>query len=125
VNVLEEHARAIGLGDIVVTTRFEGFVVVSAQGVGGDGDDGNVAGSLIGAETLGHIISRHFGQLNVQKDEIGRRLEGDADPLLTIDRLGQLVVGLPQDVTHRLSVRRIVFDVQYASYRHRDLLDND
>ena len=67
---LEELVGLDGFGQVIVHSRLERFVAITGHGVGGHGDDGQIAETFVGADVPGCLESVHFRQLDVHQHQV-------------------------------------------------------
>src|SRR3989338_9268603 len=74
-NQLEQLAGAVRLGQVRGGAGVPGPLVVAAQRVGRDGDDGDLSRARIGAEPARRVEARYLWELGVHEKESFRLLE--------------------------------------------------
>src|SRR5215470_13151135 len=109
---LEEIQGAVRLGHVRGRPRLEGFLLVSRQGEGGDGDDRGLGSGRLGPEGPRGLDARDLRQLHVHEDKIGTLLPRDRHAALPVDGLQELVGGEPQEVLDEPPVDLVVLDVE-------------
>jgi len=82
------------LGNVVVEARGQGPFAIALHGEGSEGHNPKVFERGIGADLMSHLVAIHLGHLNIQQDEIDRRLAHLAQrftPIARFDNGGDLV----------------------------------
>ena len=75
-----------GLGDVVVGARGEPLDLVGRQRLGGQHDDGGLAGAGVGAELAADAVPVELGHHHVEDHAIGSDLPGEVDRLAPVAR---------------------------------------
>src|SRR5262249_42753743 len=111
----EQLARTERLGDVTVAAGRTRLGLISAQGVGGDGDDGSATQGRIALDAARRLVAVDHRKVDVHQDQIGPFLLCQLDALLPVRGLDQLIAGAAQKVTQDGAVVLLVFDNKDAS----------
>ena len=95
--------------EIVVTPTLQGLLLVPQHGVGGQGDDWDIAQHCVGFDTPGGLPTVDDGQRQVHQDDIGMLTRRNLDAFGPIGRREDVVLIL-QELYDEIPVELHVFD---------------
>src|SRR6185295_15353284 len=110
----QELSWAERLRHVAVAAGGVGLLVVTAQRVRSDRDDGDMPQIELGFDPTCHLVAIEPRKLDVHQDEIRDLLLRKLEPLLSVFRLDQLVAAGRQQVAHDAAIIFLVFDYQNA-----------
>src|SRR4029077_16974626 len=83
-DLIEQPLRQAWLGDEGIASGIERALAVAGQGVAGQRNDGDVAGTGIVLEAPGRFPAVEAGQREIHDDDVGTQLEGLVEGLVAI-----------------------------------------
>src|SRR5450830_1747962 len=115
---LHELGYVDGLGQIAQEAGVEAFAHVTRQGVGRQGDDGDVRRQRIDAQQAQHLGAADAGQVDIHQDQVGLVLARQRDAEVAIDGAEHAQVAAAGDqLLDQDQVGRIVLHVQHLAAR--------
>ncbi len=107
-----------GLGNVVISADFQSLDLVILLALGGEHDDGDVAGQLVTFQAPRQLDAAGARKHPVQQDEIGTRVDDGGVGLLGVFRFQAVVSGHLQRNGNHLPDRGFVVNYQYGLLCH-------
>src|SRR6266700_6059938 len=117
-NFRQELARADGLSDIGIATRRASLVVIPAQGMSGDRDDGNGMQHRVGLQAPSGLVAVENGQLNVHEDEVRPVRFRRGKSCLAVHGFDHFEIGAREQIAQDFPIVFLILD-------HQDALAHD